>query len=80
MPRENYGKNKCIKLKFCLLSMKNMIKTLAKNVFKLGLTASASTADGGVRIESSRFGNNNTDNLKQRNSKKVKALKDSDLQ
>ena len=59
--------------------MKNMIK-IAKNVFKLGLTASASTADAGVRIESSRFGNDNTDNFKQRNYKKVKALKDSDLQ
>ena len=57
-----------------------MIKTLAKNVFKLGLTVSALTVDVGVRIESSLFDNVNIDNFKKRNYKKVKALKGSDLQ
>lgn len=55
-----------------------MIKTLAKNVFKLGLTVSALTVDVGVRIESSLFGNVNIDNFKKRNHKKVKTLKGSD--
>ena len=78
MPRKNHGKNKYIKLKVSFFSIKNMIKTLAQNVFKLGLTVSALTVDVGVRIESSLFGNVNIDNFKKRNHKKVKTLKGSD--
>lgn len=67
MLTKNYGKPKYIKWNVGLVTIKNLIKALAKSVIKpIGLTAETSAADAGIQKESLLFGNSSIGNFKQR--------------